>query len=151
MAAPELLADHVQPSSALLVSVLAALRRRHKALKDRVRELRVERIVDHSEDSQVEKLEIECVASGRTKMRLFVWEDRWVWADFRRISKRDGWLWAFTVEGRIFGVDPARQLLEALENSIGEAFEMTTGELDRFERIWAPLLAQGPRGVPYGK
>lgn len=140
------LAGPSQPlGSAFLADVVTSLRRRRKALRHEIRELRIERIIERGDDGAREKLEIHCGDARRLGMRLFVWDDRWLWFDAREGSKADGWLWEYTRDGRLFGDDPGRRLVKALEDSIAATFELSRNDLARLARIWTPLLARGPR------
>lgn len=138
-------AGRAAADTGFLEDLLASLRKRRKALRHQVRDLSIERIVERSEGGDRGKLEIACVASGRARLRLFAWEDRWVWFDARCGSK-DGWVWQFTRDGRLLAAEPGRGLVEAMERSIAAAFELTPEGLSRLEDIWTPLLARGPRG-----
>jgi hypothetical protein len=133
------------PSDAtFLEEVLFALGRRRKAIRYRVRDLDVQRTTD--EDS--EKLSIECKPMGvqRTIVRLFVWPDRWIWIDARKSSK-NGWVWQFTMDGRLAGGLAAEDLIKALEGSISASQPVKDAAEKGLDKLWKPLLAQGPRPI----
>lgn len=126
--------------SPFLVGVLAAVAKRRKAIRHKVRSIAVERVLERTHAQEHEKLEIVSEV-GRARLRLFVWDDRWVFVDARAPTKRDGWAWEFSYEGRLVG-DDARALICAFEESI-DAAHTQSGEA--MERVWKPLLAAGPR------
>jgi hypothetical protein len=128
--------------SPFLDDLLSSLTRRRKAIKHRVRALRAERVSDSSDGLESAKVEIQCdLLAPRTMLRLNAWADRWIWVDARR-SGKSGWVWQFTTEGRLLGDQLARELVAALEASIG-----AQGIESDLRAIWAPILAQGPRRV----
>lgn len=131
------------PKSPFLAGVLAALAKRRRAIRHKVRKIAVDKLRERISADEHEKLEISSVV-GTAQLRLFVWDDRWVFVDARIPTKSDGWSWEFSYEGRLVG-DEARALIEAFEDSI-EAAAMQSGE--RLELVWKPLLAGGPHLTP---
>jgi hypothetical protein len=130
------------PKSAFLTDTLAALSKRRKALRHKLRHISVERVLERTEGNEWEKLEVSCEALG-PRLRLFVWQDRWVFVDARTPTK-EGWAWEFTTQGRLVGGVEARALVAALEATIEASFLESSAAL---ERVWTPLLATGPRPV----
>lgn len=128
------------PASNFLAGVAIALDKRRKAIRYSLRNLKVESCEERLSDEEPDKLEITGKL-GRTNLRLFVWEDRWVFVDARTPMKGDGWAWESTHEGRLTAGD-AQVLVNALEASIAAASGQSS---DEFERVWKPLLATGPR------
>ena len=125
-----------------LVEVLGALSNRRKAIRYRLRRVSAEKVLERTDSQEREKVEITCEGHGQ-KLRLFLWDDRWVFIDARMPSKR-GWAWEFTYQGRLIGAADARSLVGALEQSIDAS---TLGDTAALERVWRPLLAAGPRPV----
>lgn len=132
------------PKSAFLSDVLLALEKRRKAIRHKVRQLAVEKVLERADGDQQEKLEICCDVGVREKVRLFLWDDRWVFVDARAPTKDSGWAWEFTNQGRLGGGSDARALVQAFEQSIDAAADQSA---DGLARVWTPLLASGPRLV----
>jgi hypothetical protein len=131
------------PKSGFLADIHFSLAKRRKAIRHKVRDIAAEKVKERSEGVEREKLEITREIDGRgTSLRLFLWEDRWTFVDARRPTKREGWAWVFTSEGR--AVVDARTIIEGLEASIDAA---ALQSVEAFERIWRPMLATGPRPV----
>lgn len=100
-------------------------------------------MLERTSGDEHEKVEIACDVAMARKLRLFIWNDLWVFIDARTPTKSSGWAWEFTHEGR-FAAGEARALVEALEDSIDAAAAQSSEDL---ERVWKPLLASGPRLV----
>lgn len=126
--------------SPFLREVLGGLSKRRKAIRYKLRQISVDKVRERIDSEEREKLEITCEGNIQ-KLRLFLWEDRWVFVD-ARISSKQGWTWEFTHQGRLMGIADARTLVAALEQSI-EASSL--GDSTTLEGLWRPLLAQGPR------
>lgn len=137
------------PRSEFLAEVLAALKKRRRAIKYTLRELTAEKIVERGEGQDREKLEIGCEfrSSQHTALRLFLWGDRWIWVDARSLKKGDGWTWHFTHEGRAVGGLTGRQIVEALEASIAASSPVHNNHTELLEQVWRPILALGPRAA----
>lgn len=130
--------------SAFLTDVLLALAKTRKAIRHKVRQLAVEKVLEHTDGDHHEKLEICCEVGAREKIRLFLWDDRWVFVDARTPTKDSGWKWEFTHQGRLGGGSVGRALVQAFEQSIEAAADQSA---DGLGRVWMPLLASGPRLV----
>ena len=126
-----------------LADVGSALAKRRKAIRHKVRNIAVEKLVERSDGYEGEKIEVELTVAGQS-FRLHIWEDRWTFIDARRPEKGTGWAWEFTRQGRLVGGVDARALVELLEQSIEAATLQSSAAL---EGLWAPLLATGPRSV----
>ena len=128
------------PKTPFLAGVLAALAKRRKAIRHKVRSISVEKVLERTSADEREKLEISS-SVGAARLRLFVWEDRWVFIDARTPTKASGWAWEFNYQGRLLG-DEAHALIHAFEQSI-DAATIQSGEA--LGGVWKPLLATGPR------
>jgi hypothetical protein len=128
------------PNSPFLAEVLASLAKRRKAIRHKARSITVEKVRERANAEEREKLEISAEV-GAARLRLFVWDDRWVFIDARAPTKRSGWAWEFSYEGRMVG-DEARALIGAFEQSIEAT---TTQPAETLAGVWKPLLASGPR------
>jgi hypothetical protein len=114
------------------------------------RELRFERILEREDGVETGKLEVDCAIGRRISIRLYVWDDRWIWIDARQGSKADGWLWDFSDQGRLIGGLTGRNLVNAFEHSIVATSGMTKERLDRFHDIWSTIFARGPQEIVHG-
>lgn len=126
--------------SPFLKNILGGLSKRRKAIRYKVRQISIEKVRERTDSEEREKLEITCEWNAK-KLRLFLWDDRWVFID-ARMSSKQGWAWEFTHQGRLMGIADARVLVAALEQSI-EASSL--GDSATLEGLWSRLLAQGPR------
>lgn len=137
------------PRSRFLAEVLAALKKRRRAIKYTLRKFTAEKLVERGEGQDREKLEIGCEfhSSQHTALRLFLWGDRWIWVDARSLKKGDGWTWHFTHEGRAVGGLTGRQIVEALEASISASSPAHGNHAELLEQVWHPILALGPRAA----
>lgn len=126
--------------SPFLTDLAVALDKRRRAIRYKVRDLRIEKGNDRLSADEPDKLEVTGKV-GPAKLRVFVWEDRWVFVDARTPTKREGWSWESTHEGRLIGGD-AEVLVSALEASIDAARSQSSDDLSR---LWKSLLASGPR------
>jgi hypothetical protein len=136
-----------RPRSAFLANVLLSLRKRRKAVSHQVRTIEVEKVLERTDGTELEKLEIECITlhPRPTKVRVFVWEDRWVWVDARSRVGSKGWAWEFTTQGRAAGGVDGRGLVQALEASISAASPVEPDNAGALGAVWEPVLAAGPR------
>ena len=133
--------------AAFIVEVEEWLRKRGKPIRHRKSDISVERVLERTDGVEWEKLEIECPFYGKTtRLRLHIWNDRWIWIDARRSSKA-GWSWEFTAEGRLSGNHSARDLVALFEASLsaGHWDERAPAELGK---LWTPVLATGPKALP---
>jgi hypothetical protein len=128
------------PKSPFLANALAGLAKRRRAIRHKVRSIAVEKVLERTSDEEFEKLEI-VTDVGAVRLRLFIWDDRWVVVDARVATKSSGWAWEFTAQGRLVG-NEARTLVGALEASVDAAAAHSS---DDMERVWKSLLATGPR------
>jgi len=128
-----------------LASVLASMKKRQKAIKYKTTAMTCDKVIETHDSVRKEKLETSFRWMKRD-LRAFVWEDRWVWVDFRSASKR-GWLWEWTFEGRLLPRHDGRVLVDALEKTLDAAPSDDAGDVSVFGAIWRTLLAQGPKPV----
>jgi len=127
--------------SPYLTLLSGALMKRRKAIKYRVKKIEFQKIIEKgAESSNTKKLEITITPCSRVVIRLFVWDDRWVWIDARRSSK-NGWLFEWTSSGRVLQ-ESARNLVSTLEQSISYA---VASEDNKLNNIWDKMLHRGPR------
>ena len=134
--------------NAFLNEVLASLGRRRKAIRHKAR-FTVEKVVERTDGDEREKLEITCALyfARDTSVRLFAWQDRWLWVDARSFQKSEGWIWQFTARGRAIGGLDGRSLVAALEASIAASSQVNEENAALLQSIWQRVLAVGPSVV----
>jgi hypothetical protein len=133
----------------LIASVIGSLRKRHKALKHKVKSVTCDKVFEEHEGRREEKLEIT-LHGAFNDLRAFVWEDGSVWIDFRsrRLGRAGGWRWEWSYDGRLLPVHDGRTFIAALEHTLDAApFSGDVADVSAFSAIWRPLLAQGPKPV----
>jgi hypothetical protein len=137
------------PEEAGFVAELAeAFRARRRAIKHRGAKLDWTRSSESVANAQppVARLDVDCdYGRPQSKLRIIVWDDRWMWVDARCGSKK-GWVWAVTLEGRFLaakGAKPLVALLEQTLDAIGSANNIEAA----IAALWSPHLAQGPREI----
>jgi hypothetical protein len=139
--------NEIQSSDPFLTAALDAFRRRRRALKNKTRSVSVERFIVERDGDNSERLEIECRASGKRTVRLFLWSERLLWIDAREPVKNAGWAWTFTDEGRLLGTYDAHAVIDALERTLALTYELTAADVPRLAAIWKPMLAKGPQAI----
>jgi len=140
-------ASPAHADSPFLLAVLAALKKRSRALKHGNAIPTIDRIIEITDGEPLERIEIEFRTRKRQSLRILVWEDRAIWVHACEAISKAGWKFQFTDSGRLIGHASERELVAALEASLSAMFEMTADDLDRLTAIWGPLLAHGPRPV----
>lgn len=132
-----------------LESIRFSLSKRSKALKHNTQSCSFERVWEGELDSRIEKIEI-CLNlhddSRGTRVRLYAWDNGWLWLDARAAQKK-GWRWEWSYEGRRLGEFDGRDIVAALEDTISAASFREAGETDDFTEIWQNMLARGPAPV----
>lgn len=132
------------PTDIFLDGIATALGKRSKALKHKLKSLRVERTAAGA--GQEEKLEIVCEhwEYGVTTT-LRAWPAHFVMIDARKFRRNEGWLWQFRQSGRVIGHREGSAIVQLLERTLALAYEMDAEKIDHYRRLWDPLLANGPR------
>jgi hypothetical protein len=133
--------------SQFLTQIAEAFVRKRKSLKYNASILKFHKIYDIVEGKKVEKIEISVESSlsrNSVRMRLYIWEDRWVWIDARKAGKM-GWDWEFSKHGRLSGDCSPRQLIEAFKQFYfsSSLFDTQARTLEA-STIWGEILAAGP-------
>jgi hypothetical protein len=142
-------ASFPSPNSKSLQDVVSALKKRTKTLKHYGFILSCERLLIIDDGVESEKLELVYRSRHggyRPSVGCWVWEDNSCWVRASQGSK-NGWLWQWDYEGRLFSDDIGRTLVSALEGTMGLVGEMSTDRIRDFDEIWEPILACGPRPV----
>jgi len=79
-------------------------------------------------------------------LRVHAWEDRWLWIDARHSSKR-GWVWEFSMQGRLLPAAGARGIVTKVEEMMRAAHLPAAEVTKSMATIWARTLAAGPKRV----
>jgi len=136
--------------SRYLTEITQSFSKVRKSLKYSSHDVKFNKVMDKIDDGQIEKIELS-VRSSRSRnnirVRLYTWEDRWVWIDARK-SKKEGWEWEYTIEGRLSGSTSERELMETFKafnrNSTTYNEDSITKEANLH---WMKLIATGPKEV----
>lgn len=135
--------------NAFIADLIVSVQRRRKAIAYRVRVLRCDKVIERNGDVEQEKLEIELHVRASARVcvvRLFIWEDRWVFVD-ARVGSKHGWKWEWTRKGKLLGSVNGRSLAEALERTIDFAPSMSTAETHLLDGVWIRMFGAEPRLV----
>jgi hypothetical protein len=132
---------------AFLNDVLGAFAKRRKALRHRLRDLRIDKVVEQQLDDDQERIEVRAELSSRVRIVLSIWSARRVriWAG--EMVKNQGWVWQYDHAGRLVGEADGQTLVEAFERTASVAFGMTPEGTGGLTVIWKPLLARGPQEI----
>ena len=118
----------------------SALNKRRKAIKYQVKNSEFQKVIEKEINKpDTEKLEITLDLRNHIVLRLFVWEDRWIWVDVRKSSKK-GWLFEWEMSGRALQ-GSARIIVSTLEKSF---FFSKTSDVTGLNKIWNKVLHKGP-------
>ena len=141
---PAIVAD----GSHFATKTAACLARRAKAIRYSGARLEWQDVVDSDggNESGVSRLDVEIAqrtATGLLRVRLKVWDDRWVRVDAGFLQKHR-WVWECAFEGRFLAKEGARDLVRKIEEtrSIGGSEDPTVSL--EIGRLWKSNLAKGP-------
>ena len=119
-----------------------------KSLKHSSQELKINKIIEVREVDEFEKIELVIRASlsrNGIRVRLHVWDDRWIWIDARK-SVKNGWEWEHNIEGRLSGHVTERDLMKTLKTFYKETFLYVSETAQAmFDNHWKAIVAQGPK------
>jgi hypothetical protein len=129
-----------------LTDLLFSVKKRSKSLKYNSWAINVERIFEEYDSGRVEKLEIKLKpADYNAWLEVEIWEDRWVTVNCWERTKQNSWDWFYS--GKLLGNIECRAFISSIEATNARFFQMTTENLDSFNSIWEPLLANSPKLV----
>ena len=137
----------VNANSPFLSDVLAALKKRSRALKHRNATPAVDRIIEIIDGNPLERVEIEIGRRPHQTLRVIAWEDRAIWVHASELVPKAGWKFQFTDSGRLVGRAGPRELVGAIEASLSAMYGVTADDLNRLVAVWGPLLAKGPKEI----
>ncbi|ESS72062.1 hypothetical protein MGMO_74c00140 [Methyloglobulus morosus KoM1] len=131
--------------STFLESIVFAVKKRSKAIKNKVTSYSVERVIEKNDNKNYEKIELEFKTQmNRMLLRFYFWDDRIAWIDIRQPSK-NGWIFEWSVEGRIGASDP-KEIFHSIEQSIEITNSISeVSKREALDRLWSSILLSGPR------
>jgi hypothetical protein len=132
--------------SEFLEELAIAFRKRRKALSHRLQSAECAKVYELAEGKKMERLEIYLPYFDWAILRLHAWPDRMIWVDARQSAKK-GWAWSWTQDGRLLGDCSARDVIGALEDTIGPLQQMDSSRTRELCASWSHLLAKGPREI----
>lgn len=123
--------------------MIASVRKRSKSIKHKVRQYSFIKVIEKNEGEEIEKLEIQFILPiNNATIRIYLWEDRWIWIDIRESSKQ-GWKFEWSKEGRI-GDKDVIDIRQAIESTISLSSSLHAGLSKEFERCWSQIALGGP-------
>lgn len=129
--------------------VASCLAKRSKAIKHRGArvELHIEEAKPPDDPSASVEVSVSYLIQGATvRLRVIAWDDRWIWVDARRLTKR-GWAWSVTCQGRFLDQSGPSGVIRRVEETISATRNLDDEIPSLVRGIWADCLAQGPRSV----
>ena len=133
--------------SEFLSDILRAFGKRRKALHHKLRAIRIDKIVERSEEGDVERLDVLADVRPNVRIILSLWSSRRVRVWTGEMVRNKGCAWQYDLAGRLVGAADGRTLVEAFEQTRSAIFQMTPEQVDRLAVIWVPLLARGPQTI----
>lgn len=131
--------------SDFLNAIIASVRKRSKSIKHKVRKYSIIKVVEKNGGDELEKLEIKFILPvNNATIRIYLWEDRWIWIDIRESSKQ-GWKFEWSKEGRI-GDNNVIDIRQAIESTISLSSSLHAGLSKDFEACWSQIALGGPKG-----
>lgn len=130
-------------------NVVSCLAKRSKAIKQRGARVEFHVVKAHPPEkpnASVEVLVSYSLDGATVRLRVYAWDDRWIWVDVRRPTKR-GWAWSVTCEGRFLDQVGAAGVISRVEETISATHEPDREIPTLVNEIWADCLARGPRAV----
>jgi len=127
---------------------IEATRRRQKALNYKFGEINFTKVVEIDDGISSERLELilrrKKKSPNSLTIRVYFWEDRWVWIDARE-GQKIGWKFEWSFEGRLSGSRDCQDLIECIEQSYSLFLDI--GDYDptsNLQKIWHDVLLKGP-------
>lgn len=133
------------------MDVANAFEERRKSIKRRGASLELVPAKDMGDGRERARERIDVVISfridgSRANIRVYIWDDRWIWIDARR-SAKSGWAWQFTSEGRFLPIHDARMLVALTEKTLSAGYLSEGNVATALSELWQRFLASGPRPV----
>lgn len=141
-----------KPEAPFLADIVAALRKRSKAIKHQFGFYSCETNWDQDDDERFEKVELyfESLRDRPYRITCHLWDDRWLWIDVRQATARRpveaGWAFEWSHSGRVGETSP-QDIIRAIEISKSATFRddpaLTKSILND---VWVPIACNGPIG-----
>ena len=136
--------------SSFLTEITKSFFKVRKSLKYNSHDVKFNKVIETIDSKKLEKVELSIRSSlsrNSIKIRLYIWADRWLWIDARK-SKKDGWEWEYTFEGRLSGLASERDLMEALKAFNKSSITYTEDSVAKESDLhWMRLIATGPKAL----
>lgn len=133
--------------SSFLQEIVNALRKRSKSVKNSVSTYSCERLRERGDECSRELVELsfDRISPQSTRIRVHLWDDRWLWIDVRQASK-NGWVFEWQHEGRVGDTDPGTVANAVLQTVRGHYGEDLSAALDELDLLWPAIAKNGPVG-----
>lgn len=134
------------PKNPFLYDLINSIKKRNKALKNKITSIECERVIIRQNGVDSEKIEVEIIISyahGKLPLSFHAWEDRWFWIDTRHWANRT-WNWEWSCEGRMLPLYSGKDIVASIEKTIATTYGMNKQNVDAFAKIWKMMIAQGP-------
>ena len=133
--------------SSFLQEIVNALRKRGKSIKNSVSTYSCERVRERRDECSRELVELsfDRISPQSTRIRVHLWDDRWLWIDVRQASK-NGWVFEWQHEGRVGDTDPTVVVNAVLRTVRGHYGQNLSAALDELDSLWPKIAKNGPIG-----
>lgn len=139
-------------SNDFLNSLTESFGKRQKSIKYKTRLFSFQKSYEYFEQKRYEKAEVYFIISRLSEnstsfeFYLEVWEDRWLIFQLKgMVGPEAGW--ERTYQGRFIHVDGPRQILRAIEQSMGATSKKPISKINFLDKIWKPIIAVGPEKI----
>lgn len=133
--------------SPFLQGIVSALQKRSKSIKHGVSKFSCERVRESSDEisQEIVELSFDQISPQSTRIRVHLWDDRWLWVDVRQASK-NGWVFEWRHEGRVGDTDPTVVVNAVLQTVRGHYGQDLSAALDELDSLWPTIAKNGPIG-----
>ena len=125
--------------SSLLTGLVAVFRNRSKGISYHLRSFSLKNSLDSGSTEDLERLDIDALAAGSTKVRLSVWADGGIWLRLCRPNskKMGGWAFLIAFHGHMNQIPPD-DIVALFEKSLNIGTSATVSSRIRSDllRVW---------------
>ena len=108
------------------------------------------KVIEVGDQTNSEKIEIGIRTSqsrNSIRIRVYLWDDRWLWVDARK-SKKEGWDWEYTSEGRFSNSVSVRELMLSLKSFCKDSESFNVNNVAVLANTyWGKVIAKGPQKI----